>query len=437
MKTPAMAHYCAEFDAAAHALPGAGVSWLARLRADAIARFAVEGFPTPGDEAWKYTRVEAFEKHPFRFMPHAEPTTVDASPWYLSGASHRLVFVDGRYAPAQSQPSNGKTGVTVTSLADVLTREPQRLESWLAAAPATPFTTLNTAFLTDGAFIEIAENVALEGPIHLLYLSTAAEQATHPRTIIVAKANARAVVVEHYIGLAEAASFTNAVTHLFVGRTAHIDHCKLQQESLHAFHIATINAFQSEGSTFTSHSLSLGAALARHDIAARFDGAHCTATLNGLYVVGGQQHVDHHTSIDHAATHGTSREFYRGILDGHAHGVFTGRVIVRKTGQQADASQANHNLLLSPGAEVDTRPQLEIYADDVKCTHGATIGQLDDDMLFYLRTRGIDNDLAHTMLTHAFAREVLERLPLATLRARGEAVLRARMPHQEHLEEVI
>ena len=437
MTTPAITHYCAEFEAAAHALPGAGVPWLQQLRTDAIARFVAEGFPTPSNEAWKYTRVEAFEKHPFRFMPQADATQIDASPWHVSGTSHRLVFVDGRYAPALSQPSSGPEGVTVTNLADLLAHEPQRLEPWLAAAPATPFATLNTAFFNDGALIEINENVALEGPIHLLYLSTVAGLATHPRNIIVAKANARAVIVEHYVGLAEAASFTNAVTHLFVGRTAHIDHCKLQQESLHAFHIATIEAFQSEGSTFTSHSLSLGAALARHDIATRFDGAHSTATLNGLYVVGGQQHVDHNTSIDHAATHGTSREFYRGILDDHSRGVFTGRVIVRKTGQQADAAQANHNLLLSHGAEVDTRPQLEIYADDVKCTHGATIGQLDDDMLFYLRTRGIDNDLAHTMLTHAFAREVLERLPLDTLRARGEALLRARMPHQAHIEEVI
>ncbi len=435
MTTPAVAHYCAEFEIAQYTLSGAGLPWLERLRTDAMARFAAEGFPTTSDEAWKYTSVAAFEKHPFRTMLHEDGGPIDTSPWHLSGASKRLVFMNGRYAPALSQPNDGPAGVMVASLADVLARAPQRAEPWFLT-PATPFANLNTAFLSDGAFIEIGENVALEGPIHLLYLTTTVDQATHPRHIIVTGANARAIIVEQYIGLAETASFTNAVTHLFVGRAAYVEHCKLQQENPQAFHMATIEAFQSEGSTFTSHSLSLGAALARHDIATRFDGAHCTATLNGLYVVGGQQHVDHHTLIDHAAPHGTSREFYRGILDDRSRGVFSGRIIVRKTGQQTDASQANHNLLLAHGAEVNTRPQLEIYADDVKCTHGATIGQLDENMLFYLRTRGIDDDLARNILTHAFAREVLDRLPLDTLRARGEALLSERIPRRERLEEL-
>lgn len=436
MSLPAISHYGTEYTRAEHTLPGEGLPWLKRMRADAMARFTEEGFPTTKDEAWKYTNVAEIEKRPFQCMLPVNSKTIDASPWFLHGKSQRLTFIDGRYAPALSQVIVGLGGVTVTSIADLLVRKPQRAEPWIKAL-TTPFANLNTAFLGDGAFIEIDEDTDLKEPIHLLYISTTANLATHTRNIIVAGAKAQAIIVEQYLGLSEDATFTNAVTQLFLGPGSCLEHCKLQQESQRAFHIATIEAYQSEASTFTSHSLSLGAALARHDISSRFDGPHCSATLNGLYVVGGQQHVDHHTQIDHASPHGTSREFYRGILDDHSRAVFSGRVMVQKAGQQTDASQINNNLLLSAGSEVDTRLQLEIYADDVKCSHGATIGQLDDNMLFYLRARGIDEDLARTMLIHAFARELLNRLPFDMLREQVEMVLIERMPSKKHIKDLL
>ena len=436
MTNPAVERYLADFRAVEGRLPGAKLPWLKRARSEALARFAAAGFPASHDEEWKYTSVAAIEKQAFRPALAEAAAAADARPWQLGGAAHRLVFVNWRYAPALSQLLPLPAGAVVMSLGEVLERSPQLAEPWLAGGDGS-FADLNTAFLSDGAFIQLGDGVAVEAPIHLLYLSTGTGLAVHPRNVIVAGINAQAFVVEQYVGLNEGAGFTNAVTCIVAGRDARIEHCKLQQENAASFHVAAIQALQSAGSGFTSHSLSLGAALARNDIATRFDGGHCETTFNGLYVAGGRQHVDHHTRIDHAQPHGTSREFYRGILDGHARGVFSGRVVVHKDAQRTDASQANHNLLLSREAEVDTRPQLEIYADDVKCSHGATVGQLDENMLFYLRSRGVEDDLARNLLTYAFAREVIERIRLDSLRTRVEEMLISRMPSREQLKELI
>ena len=437
MNNPAVERTLADYRAIESRLPGASLPWLKRQREEALARFAAAGFPGTHDEEWKYTSLAVLERLTFRpALAEAEfPAPADSLPWQLGSPAHRLVFVNGRHAPALSQLLPLPSGATVASLGEMLERSPQRVEPWLASEGGA-LADLNAAFLSDGAFIQLGDGVALEAPIHLLYLTTGEGLAVHPRNLIVAGTNAQATVVEQYVGLAGGAGFTNAVTRIVAGRDARIEHCKLQQESAQAFHIAAIQSVQSAGSGFTSHSLSLGALLARNDIATRFDGAHCETTFNGLYVAGGRQHVDHHTRIDHASPSGTSREFYRGILDGHARGVFSGRIVVRKDAQRTDASQANHNLLLSREAEADTRPQLEIYADDVKCSHGATVGQLDENMLFYLRSRGVEDDLARNLLTYAFAREVIERIRLDALRTRVEEMLISRLPSRALLKEL-
>lgn len=446
MTTPAVERFLADFRATEAHLPGAGLPWLRRAREEALARFADAGFPTTRQEDWKYTSLAAFEKQTFVQAAESFATLAQVTPWLLGGPAsggdslraHRLVFVNGRHAPALSRILALPSRALVKSLGEVLAQSPELAEPWLTSdATPGPFPDLNAAFLSDGAFVHLGEGVAIEEPIHLLYLSTQAGLAVHPRNVIVAEAGAQATVVEQYVGIAEGAGFTNAVTRIVAGRGARIEHCKLQQENPQAFHVAAIRSTQSTGSGFISHSLSLGAALARNEISTRFDGEHCETTLNGLYVVDGRRHVDHHTRVDHAQPHGTSREFYRGILDGNARGVFSGRIVVHKDAQRTDASQANHNLLLSREAEVDTRPQLEIYADDVKCSHGATVGQLDENMLFYLRSRGVEESLARNLLTYAFAKEVLERIRLDALRVRVEEMLIARMPSKDQLKELI
>lgn len=439
MTSFAVERYLGDFAALAPRLPGAALPWLHLARSRALERFAAEGFPTTRNEAWKYTNVAAIEKQTFQPALLAPAAGVDdIRGWQLEEQVHRLVFVNGRYAPGLSRVRALPARALVTNLAEVLARYPHLAEPYLGETPAEgAFAAMNTAFMSDGAFVQLGEGVAIEEPIHLLFLSTASGTACHPRNLIVAGEGAAALVVEQYVGLADSVYLTNALTQIVAGRGARVEHYKVQQESGKAYHIAGIHAGQGSDSRFDSHSLSLGADLARNDIATRLDGAGCETTLNGLYVVGGRQHVDHHTRIDHAQPKGTSREFYRGILDGAARAVFSGRIVVHQDAQHTDAAQSNHNLLLSREAEVDTRPQLEIYADDVKCSHGATVGQLDENMLFYLRARGLDADHARDLLTYAFASEVLQRIRIRSLRVRTESLLVARMPGGERLKELI
>jgi Fe-S cluster assembly protein SufD len=274
--------------------------------------------------------------------------------------------------------------------------------------------------MADGAYLHLARNTVLEHPVHLLFITTEAGAAIAPRNLIVAEEGAQATVIEHYAGPNGTLYFTNAVTQIFCADNAAIEHYKLQQEAAQAFHIAGIHALQQRDSRIASHSITLGAALA-------FAAPGCDAMFNGLYLVGGRQHVDNHTRIDHLAPNGTSHEYYRGVLEGRAHAVFNGKVIVAPGAQKTNAYQANYNLLLSRDAEVDSKPQLEIHADDVKCAHGATVGQIDDAQLFYLRSRGIDETIARSLLVHAFAHDVIERIRVASLRTRLEQILLARL----------
>ena len=311
---------------------------------------------------------------------------------------HLLVFVDGRFDPTFSSIGSLPAGVRIQSLAEVVAHDPQRLQSLLGGEPDNAFTALNTAFMTDGLMIALPRNVAVELPIHLLYIASQPETSIHYRNLIVAEEGAQVTVFEHYAGPEGAAYLTNAVTTIVGAANSSVEHYKLQQESAKAFHIADIRAVQDRDSRFTSHSIALGGAIARTDIATSLDAEGAECTLNGLYLASGRQLVDHHTRIDHTKPHGTSREFYRGVLDGSARGVFNGKVVVHPDAQHTDAEQANHNLLLSKQAEVDTKPQLEIFADDVKCAHGATVGQLDDNMIFYLRSRGMEHEVAKALL---------------------------------------
>lgn len=439
MNTDARNHYLADFARVAGGLPGADVPWLARRRSDALDTFAQSGFPTKRDEEWKYTSVAAFEKHAFLAMPddrhEAGAVAALVKGFALDGdAGHRLVFHHGRYVPALSTPGNLPAGATLASLAETLNSRPDALEPYLAnEGTHAAFDALNTAFMSDGAYLHLKRGTVLEAPVHLLFVSTMAGSACHTRNLIVAEEGAQATVIEHYAGIDETVYFTNAVTRIFAAANAVIEHHKLQQEASVAFHVAGIHAIQQRDSRVESHSFTLGGALTRNDITTVFDAPGCEATLNGLYLAGGRQHVDNHTRIDHRQPNGTSRENYRGVLDGQSHAVFNGKVIVHPGAQKTNAYQANHNLLLSRDAEIDTKPQLEILADDVKCNHGATVGQLDQTQLFYLRSRGIAEAVARNLLVHAFAHDVIERIRVASLRERLEQILLARLPQGDHL----
>src|SRR5512134_569793 len=432
-------HYLAEFARVASALPGHKLPWFQRARQVALERFADAGFPTVRNEDWKYTSVAAIEKRPFRVAaPGGVVLGAEASLLGLGDECLLMVFVNGHHVPELSRLGGLPDGVTVASLAESLERQPALLQAALASEGAgSGFAHLNTAFAADGAFVQVGRNVMVGAPIELLFVSTGADVVSHLRNVIHAGEGSEVSVVEHYVSLDDASCLTNAVTQIFSDANSSVEHYKFQEESARSFHVGSIHAQQKRDSRFASHSLSLGAALARHDIGTRFDAEGCDATLNGLYLVAGRQHVDHHTRIDHAKPHGTSREFYRGILDGAARGVFNGRVVVHQDAQHTDAHQVNNNLLLSREAEVDTKPQLEIYADDVKCAHGATIGQLDEDMIFYLRSRGMDAPAARSLLTYAFANDIINRIRVAPLRARLQQIMLGRLPQGDLIRELV
>ncbi len=442
MNTDIRNHYLADFARIADTLPGAGVPWLDRLRARALDQFAQHGFPTRHDEEWKYTSLAGFEKQAFLAMPEkrrdAGAAAALAKRFALDNdAVHLLVFHNGRYAPTLSSPGRLRAGATLGSLAQALNGVPDALQPYLAGDDQqAAFGALNTAFMTDGAYLHLRRGTVLEAPVHLLFISTEPAAANHLCNVIVAEAGAQASVIEHYAGPDGTLYFTNAVTRVFAAENAVIEHHKLQQEGSGAFHVATIDAIQQRDSRFESHSFTLGGALTRNDITTAFDATGCEATLNGLYLVGGSQHVDNHTRVDHRQPNGTSRENYRGVLDGQSHAVFNGKVIVHQGAQKTDAYQVNHNLLLSRDAEIDSKPQLEINADDVKCAHGATIGQIDETQLFYLRSRGIEHGAARNLLVHAFAHDVIERIRVAALRTRLEQILLERLASGERMKEL-
>ncbi len=349
---------------------------------------------------------------------------------------HRLVFVNGHLAPALSRLTDVPAGVIVQSLAQALPEHVDLIEPQVARYAdmgANPFVAINTMLMSDGLFIHLPAGAVIEVPIHVLYLSTADGGTAQLRNLVIAGESAEATIIEHYAGADGMEYWTNAVTEIVLGANAGIEHYKLEEEGGKAFHIATIDVDQRRDSRFISHNVAFGGRMVRNDINTRLEGegAHCA--LNGLYVLKGRQHADNHTRIDHAQPRAVSRELYKGVLDGWSRGVFNGKVIVHKDAQLTDSNQSNHNLLVSPNAEADPKPQLEIFANDVKCTHGATVGQLDEDALYYLRSRGVPEPEARALLTFAFANDVITRMRLGSIRAHLEDLIRTRLPATEDL----
>jgi len=394
--------------------------WVFPLRKAGIVRFAELGFPTLQQEDWRFTNVAPIAKLPFKpvFQVSRDGLTREAIAELTFGslAANRLVFVNGHHAPElSSAPGPLPPGVVVGSLAAALAGDSRLIKEHLARYPQgedNPFAALNAAFFQDGGFVFVPAGKHLEAPVHLLFISTAKEAGatSHPRNLIVAEKASQVTVLESYVSLAEGAYFTNAVTELILGEGAVVEHAKFQDEGRNAYHIASIHAQLGRNCNFISHSIATGARLSRNNILTALAGEGVECVLNGLYLTRGDQLADHHMVVEHAQPHCNSHEYYNGILDGRSKGVFHGRILVRPRAQKTDAKQTNKNLLLSEDATVDTKPQLEIYADDVKCTHGATVGQLNEESIFYLRARGIGAETARRMLIHAFAGEIIERI---------------------------
>jgi Fe-S cluster assembly protein SufD len=402
--------------------------WLAGLRRSGMQRFAEAGFPTTRNEEYKYTNLSRLAKTPFRPASAGTVGKEQVSPWrFTELEGDCLVFVNGRFAADLSRRSD-QSGLEVDSLAARLSGDRAGLEQHLASYTGkrdNVLAALNTAFFEDGAVIRIADRAVLESPVHLIFISTAEEPDTvsHPRVLIVAGRDSQAAVIENYVGLGSSVYWTNAVTEIVAGANARIEHCRLQQEGPAAFHTGFVEIHQSRDSHVTTHSVSLGGALVRNDVEVVLDDEAAECTLTGLYAAREHQHVDNRTCIDHAKPHGTSHQLYKGVLDGHSTGVFNGKIIVRADAQKTDAIQSNKNLLLSEHATINTKPQLEIDANDVKCTHGATVGQIDEEAVFYLRSRGIGYAEARALLTYAFAADILERVSLVPVRDYVEAKL--------------
>ncbi len=416
--------YLTDFETFSSNGGGVGPSWVPRLRRAAIARFAELGFPTPRNEDWHFTSVAPIaeaEFHPLE-SPSGEVRPSDLAPFVFGRVDWpTIVFVNGRYAANLSTMATLPSGVRVMNLVQAWREAPDLLErhfSKIATFDDQTFTALNTAFMYDGAVVHIAKDVQADAPIHLLHVvdPIAARAVMHPRHLIVVDRHASARVIESYVSLGDARYFSNAVTEVALGEGAHLAHYKIQRESRRAFHIGTIQVHQPRDSKYSSFSFATGAALSRTNIYTTLDGDGAEVSLNGLYMVDGEQHVDHQTRIEHAQPNCASHEVYKGILDGASHGVFNGKVFVRPIAQKTDGKQENNNLLLSDKARIDTKPQLEIFADDVKCTHGATVGKLDTMSLFYMKSRGLPHEVARRLLIYAFAADVLERLEVPEVR---------------------
>ena len=408
-----------------------GKVWIRNLRERAMARFNELGFPTSRDEEWKYTDVAPIANTAFQVARRSvDRLAADAAARAALGnfEACRLVFVNGYYEPGLSSQRRPPEGVEIGSLALALEGEIGWVESQLARCAGyeeRAFVALNTALIRDGAVLYVPPGRILTEPIHLLFVSVAGPEpmVSHPRTLVVIGRGSQASIVESYVGAGEGGYLVNAVTEVVIGENGVAEHYKLQRDGERAYHIATLQAHLAGNANFLSHSVALGGALTRNEINAVLDGEGCECTLNGLYLASGEQHVDNHTRIDHVKPHGTSRELYKGVLDGKARGIFSGKIYVHKAAHKTDAKQTNKNLLLSRGAWVDTKPQLEIYNNDVKCSHGSTIGQLDQDAIFYLRSRGIGVETARSLLTYAFASEVINRIKIEPMQAQLDRLL--------------
>ncbi len=409
-----------------------GSAWIEGLRQAGIDRFEQVGFPARTDEAWRQTNIEPIAKTAFQLPGDANAADVQKlfeQYTFGSDAVCELVFVNGRFSAELSRNDALPNGVRLANLADEIGNESADVRKHLghlAKIDANPFVALNAGFISDGAFLLIARNQTIDRPIHFLYLSVAGDGKTvsHPRTLIIAEDNCEATIVESYVG-SEGVYLTNAVTEIHLGNDCRIDRCKLQQESLEAYHVATMQVEMGRSSVFVNHSAGIGSKLTRNDLNVVMNGEFADATLNGLVLANGSQLIDNHTLLDHAAPNCASHELYKHVLNGKSTGVFKGKILVRQIAQKTDSKQTSKCLLLTDDATMLSQPALEIYADDVKCTHGSTTGPVDDDMVFYLRSRGVGLEASRHLLTYAFAADVTRRIKVEPVRRRLENFMAA------------
>lgn len=429
--TQAIRHYEESFGGLEKVAASHEPLWLRKLRQAGFARFSETGFPTARDEDWRFTNPSAIAQTPFGLVRngHRLPSLTDVAPHRIAGAGCELVFVDGRFVPKLSSVGKLPNGVKAASLAAEIAANPGAIEPHLGRylnIQRDAFAALNSAFIEDGAYVYVPKGVVLEAPIHLLFISAGHDTPTvnHPRNLIVAGENSQVTIVENYVSLGRGEkALCNTVTELLAGDHSVVSHYMIEREDEQAFNVSTLRIQQGRSADVASHSVLVGGALVRNNVHPVLAGEGGECLINGLFVGRNRQHLDNYMLVEHASPHCGSRQFYNGILDGHAHGVFHGRIIVHKDAQKTDAKQTNRNLLLSDTAQIDTKPQLEIYADDVKCTHGATIGQIEENSLFYLRSRGIDEASARRLLLFAFASECLDRMKTGPARTYVENLI--------------
>ena len=409
--------------------------WLRQLREEAWTLFSDKGFPTTHDEDWRFTNLAVLARTPFRRATKTSDTGLakTIAPFLLKDAACQLVFVNGHFAPELSAMKNLPAGLEVCSLERAIGggkegRAQAEIEQHLGQYADTKrdvFTALNTALWEDGAYVRVRRGAVIAQPVHLLYVTAGAgaQLMTHPRTLVIAEETSQAAVIEDYVSLDNEAAFSNAVTEFVAAEGAVVSHFLAERENLASYNVSTLRIELAKSANVSSHSILLGGGLVRNNVHPVLNGEGAECLINGLFMGVGSQHLDNYMLVEHAQPNCSSRQFYNGILAGEARGVFHGRIVVHKDAQKTDAKQTNRNLLLSDSARIDTKPQLEIYADDVKCTHGATIGQIDEEPLFYLRSRGFDLATARNMLLHAFASECLDRVNEPVVREFAEGLI--------------
>lgn len=432
-KTDIKQHFINQFDEFEKSLNGEKSSDFHKVRKEAISKFAELTFPTQKDEEWKYTNVSPLLKH--NFSPAAVKQDVSSetiNKFLFDKIEHSLiVFVNGIYSPELSKVTDLPKGVVIGSLAEELKNNNPVVKKHFGSYAKNEshfFTTLSTAFTKDGAFIYVPDGKVVEDPIHIIFITKSGSEKilSQPRNLFVAGKNSQVTIIEHYVSDEDNIYFTNSVTEIVADENAIVDHIKLQEESNKAFHIARMEVDQERSSNFSSHLISHGAEISRNDFNARFNDEGGECMLNGLFMIDGEQLFDAHTMIDHAKPHCNSHEHYKGILQDKSKGVFNGKVMVRQDAQKTNAFQENNTILLSDDAVMNTKPQLEIFADDVKCSHGATIGKLNDEAKFYLKSRGIGEESATAILIHAFASDVITSIKIPALRDYLEEIITKR-----------
>ncbi len=431
---PGAAYYVDQFEQLKNSLPGQDIVWLADQRHSDLYRFSKTGFPTQRDEDWRYTPLRPITSKTFAVTAQSG-FEVDLERFQIPALdSYQMLFVDGQLDTRRSAMDVKEAGVTIESLASVLASRPELIENHLGSVlgkNSHGFTSLNNAFYRDGVVINLTENAQLDKPVELIFLSKSEMALCQPRNLVLAGENSKSQIIERYVSDTNSHTLTNSATEIVLERGAELDYYVIETQSKSAYQVCGIWVKQAEKSRFSCRTITLGGALVRNELRTDLNGAEAHCDMLGVYSLTGKQHVDNHTTMVHRAENCTSVELYKGVLDQRSRGVFHGRIKVAQGAQKTDARQSNNTLLLSRDAEIDTKPQLEIYADDVKCSHGATIGQIDSDALFYLRTRGIDEAEARSLLTYAFVCDVLNTIDIVPLREYLVEILAGQLIHED------